>query len=93
MEDGARKFTVILEPDERVGFAVHCPAVKCSSQGHDRAEALEMIVECIQITLDEYETPGKAILLWSPCHYRRPRYCSRKRSEIFWSSTSSTRCQ
>ena len=60
MSEGTRKFTVILEPDERVGYAVYCPAVKCSSQGHDRAEALEMIVECIQITLDEYENTRKS---------------------------------
>ena len=55
MEEGAQKFIVILEPEERGILSVHCPAVQCSSQGYDRAEALEMIVECIQITLDEYE--------------------------------------
>ena len=55
MEEGAQKFIVIMEQDDRGIFAVHCPAVQCSSQGFDRAEALEMIVECIQIMLDEYE--------------------------------------
>ena len=55
MDEGAQKFIVILEQDDRGIFAVHCPAVQCSSQGYDRAEALEMIVECIQIMLDEYE--------------------------------------
>lgn len=55
MDKGARKFIVILEQDDSGLFPVHCPAVRCSSQGHDRAEALEMIVECIQIMLDEYE--------------------------------------
>ena len=55
MEEGAQRFIVIMEQDDRGIFAVHCPAVQCSSQGFDRAEALEMIVECIQIMLDEYE--------------------------------------
>ena len=55
MDEREQKFTVILEQDDRGLFAVHCPAVQCSSQGHDRTEALEMIVECIQIMLDEYK--------------------------------------
>ena len=55
MQNDARKFIVILEQDDRGIFAAHCPAVKCSSQGFDRAEALELIAECIQIMLDEYE--------------------------------------
>ena len=55
MEEEAQKFIVILGPEERGILSVHCPAVQCSSQGYDRAEALEMIVECIQIMLDEYE--------------------------------------
>ena len=55
MEDGAQKFIVILEPEEDGGFSVHCPAIQCSSQGDDRAEALEMIVDAIQGTLEAYE--------------------------------------
>ena len=55
MEKGAQKFIVILEPEDGGIISIHCPAVQCSSQGHDRVEALEMIVECIQIMLDEYE--------------------------------------
>ena len=55
MEEGAQKFIVILEPEERGILSVHCSAVQCSSQGYGRADALEMIVECIQITPDEYE--------------------------------------
>ncbi len=55
MEEGAQKFIVILEQDERGVFAVHCPAVQCSSQGDDRAEALVMIVDAIQGMLEVYE--------------------------------------
>lgn len=56
MEYGARKFTVILEPDERVGFAVHCPALPgCSSQGEDRDDALAMIKEAIELVLEVIE--------------------------------------
>lgn len=55
MEEGAQKFIVILEQEEDGGFSIHCPAVNCSSQGDDRTQALEMIVESIQNMLDEYE--------------------------------------
>ena len=54
MED-AQKFTVIMEQDERGIYSVHCPAVKCSSQGHDRAEAMAMIAEAIQLMLEVYD--------------------------------------
>ena len=56
MEEDAQKFIVILGPEERGIISAHCPAAQCTSQGYDRAEALEMIVECIQIMLDEYES-------------------------------------
>lgn len=52
MEKGAQKFIVILEQDDRGTFVVHCPAMACASQGDDRAEALEMIVEAIQGLLE-----------------------------------------
>ena len=55
MEEGGQKFIVILEQEEDSGFSVHCPAVNCSSQGDDRTEALEMIVDAIQGTLEVYE--------------------------------------
>ena len=55
MSNESIKFTVILEQEEDGRYSVHCPAVNCSSQGEERAEALVMIVECIQIVLDEYE--------------------------------------
>ena len=55
MEEGGQKFIVILEQEEDGGFSVHCPAIQCSSQGDDRAEALEMIVDAIQGTLEAYE--------------------------------------
>jgi len=55
MEEGAQKFIVILEQEENGGFSIHCPAVNCSSQGDDRAEALEMIVDAVQGTLEVYE--------------------------------------
>ena len=41
MEEGAQKFIVILEQEEDGGFSIHCPAVNCSSQGDNRAEALD----------------------------------------------------
>jgi len=55
MEEGAQKFIVILEQEENGGFSIHCPAVNCSSQGDDRAEALEMIVDAVQGILEVYE--------------------------------------
>ena len=55
MEEGAQKFLVIMEQDDRGTFVVHCPAVQCSSQGDDRADALEMIVDAIQGMLEAYE--------------------------------------
>ena len=56
MNIGERKFTVILEPDERVGYAVHCPALPgCSSQGEDREDALAMIKEAIELVLEVIE--------------------------------------
>ena len=56
MAEGTRKFTVILEPDERLGYAVHCPALPgCSSQGEDREDALAMIKEAIELVLEVIE--------------------------------------
>lgn len=55
MGEGSQKFLVILEQEENGGFSTHCPAVNCSSQGDNRAEALEMIVDAIQGTLEAYE--------------------------------------
>ena len=55
MEEGAQKFIVILEQEENGGYSIHCPAVNCSSQGDDRAEALEMIVDAILGILEAYE--------------------------------------
>ena len=56
MEEGAQKFIVILEQDERGGYAIHCPALPgCSSQGEDRDEALVMIVDAIEGVLEVIE--------------------------------------
>ena len=55
MEEEAQKFIVILDQEEDGGYSIHCPAVQCSSQGDDRAEALEMIVDAIQGMLEAYE--------------------------------------
>ena len=55
MDEGEQKFIVILEQEENGGFSIHCPAVNCSSQGDDRAEAFAMIVDAIQGTLEAYE--------------------------------------
>ena len=55
MQERAQKFIVILEQDDRDTFVVHCPAVQCSSQSDDRADALEMIVDAIQGMLEAYE--------------------------------------
>ena len=53
MEEGAQKFIVILEQDEKGIFAVHCPALPgCSSQGEDREDALAMIKEAIELVLE-----------------------------------------
>ena len=66
MGKDAQKFTVILEQDDRGLYAVHCPAVQCSSQGHDRAEALAMIAELIQIMLDIYDEDKESNLALIP---------------------------
>ena len=56
MDEGAQKFIVILEQDDRGIFAVHCPALPgCSSQGEDREDALEMIKEAIELVLEVIE--------------------------------------
>ena len=55
MEEEGQKFIVILDQEEDGGYSIHCPAVQCSSQGDDRAEALEMIVDAIQGMLEAYE--------------------------------------
>ena len=55
MEAEAQKFIVIMEQEEDGGFSIHCPAVQCSSQGDDRVEALEMIVDAVQGMLEAYE--------------------------------------
>ena len=55
MEEEAQKFIVILDEEENGGYSIHCPAVQCSSQGDNRAEALEMMVDAIQGMLEAYE--------------------------------------
>lgn len=51
-----RRFTVILEPEENVGYSVHCPALPgCISQGDDRHSALENIKEAIALVLETLE--------------------------------------
>ena len=55
MEEEAQKFIVILDQEEDGGYSIHCPAVQCSSQGDDRTEALEMIVDAIHGMLEAYE--------------------------------------
>ncbi len=51
-----RKFTVILEPEEDGGYAVHCPALRgCVSQGDNRKDALMNIKEAIQLVLEVLE--------------------------------------
>ena len=55
MVEGTLKFIVILDQEEDGGYSIHCPAVQCSSQGDNRAEALEMIVDAIQGMLEAYE--------------------------------------
>ena len=55
MDEGAQKFIVILDQEEDGGFSVHCPAIQCSSQGDDRTEALELIVDAVQGMLEAYE--------------------------------------
>ena len=56
MEEGAQKFIVILEQDEKGMFAVNCPALPgCSSQGEDREDALAMIKEAIELVLEVIE--------------------------------------
>ena len=50
------KFTVILEPEERGGYSVHCPALPgCVSQGEDRQDALANIKEAIELVLETLE--------------------------------------
>ena len=56
MSDSARKFTIILEPEEGGGYSVHCPALPgCVSQGEDRQSALENTKEAIDLVLESWE--------------------------------------
>jgi predicted RNase H-like HicB family nuclease len=56
MSDSARKFTIILEPEEGGGYSVHCPALPgCVSQGENRQSALENIKEAIDLVLESWE--------------------------------------
>ena len=51
-----KKFTVILDPEDRGGYSVYCPVLPgCVSQGDDRGSALENIREAITLVLETLE--------------------------------------
>ena len=48
-----------MELEEDRGYSIHCPSLpRCSSQGADRAEALEMISEAIGLVLEDRKRKG-----------------------------------
>ena len=58
------KFTVILQPEERGGYSVICPAIQgCVSQGESLEEALlnirEAILLCLEVLAEEGLRPPK----------------------------------
>ena len=56
MPDQYHRFTVILDQESDGGYSVYCPALPgCSSQGDNRAEALEMIKDAIVGVLGSVE--------------------------------------
>jgi predicted RNase H-like HicB family nuclease len=53
------KFTVVLEPESRGGYAVICPAIPgCVSQGNSLEEALGNIREAIVLCLEVRRESG-----------------------------------
>ena len=60
MSDRIRKFTVILDREPEGGYSVYCPSLPgCCSQGKDRAEALAMIREAIELVWEVVEERKK----------------------------------
>jgi len=54
------RFTVILEPEEKGGYSVHCPVIPgCHSQGETKEEALANIKEAILICLEVISEEGR----------------------------------
>ena len=54
------RFTVILEPEERGGYSIHCPAITgCHSQGETKEEALANIKEAIEGILEVISEEGR----------------------------------
>ena len=59
MSESTRKFTVILDREPNGGYSVYCPSLRCSSQGKDRADALAMIKEAIELVWEVFEERKK----------------------------------
>ena len=56
MSSESRKFTVILDQETDGKYSVYCPSLPgCCSQGEDRADALSMIREAIELVLEVVE--------------------------------------
>lgn len=56
------KFTVILEPEEKGGYSIHCPVIPgCHSQGETKEEALANIKEAILLCLEVISEEGRPI--------------------------------
>lgn len=62
MPSKKQKFTVILDPEEKSGYSVYCPALPgCVSQGEDRDSALENIKDAIRLMLEVLTEDRKAV--------------------------------
>ncbi len=57
-----RTFSVVLVPEEEGGFSVQVPALpEVNTQGKDRAQALERVVEAIELAIEQRLADGDAI--------------------------------
>jgi antitoxin HicB len=60
--DTARKFAVVLEPEEEGGFTVRVPALpEIVTYGKDEAEALAMAEDAIRLVLADMIARGESI--------------------------------
>ncbi len=57
-----RTYTVVLIPQEEGGFRVRVPALpEVNTQGKDRAQALQRVVEAIEVAIEQRMADGETI--------------------------------
>lgn len=57
-----RTYTVILIPEEEGGFRVRVPALpEVNTQGTDRTQALQRVVEAIEVAIEQRVADGETV--------------------------------